>query len=335
MPNFNAQAFLTDFVEALSTAQNPAAILAAELQISLQSAYRKLKGESELTANEYFKLLNYLQQVKYNGQQPEQLFEFSYNSGEQAALQLHELLKQMLHTASAKKITAMHYVANDVSLLQLLQIKELAQFKMHYLLHTVYSKEHSQPVPFNFETVNELNPFETVARQLVLEYQKVPETVIIGPHAFQHLLYQIHYYFQAGFIATKEVALELLQKVDVLLNHLLKQAQLQQKFLPNQDSSPTGVGFQLYFNRLMNVNNVVLLDSAPAKHSIIITHGLNFLHSTNTSYYNKQLIWVKNLLHKSQLISGGSERDQIVFKNQLQQQISMVEKVVNAESTWF
>lgn len=331
MQTFSTVQFLQDFTSCLPAAQNPATILASELKISVQSAYRKLKGESELTANEYFKLLDFLN--RYKGKNDEQFFEFSYNSGDKAAMQLHALLQQMLTAASAKKVAHMYYVANDVSLLQLLQIPELALFKMHYLLHSVYNTQNDTTAKFNFETPETLATFNEVVQQLVTKYLQVSETTIIGPHAFQHLLYQIQYYFQAGFIESKEVALILIQKVDELLNHLFKQAQLQHKFLPNQ--APNETSFQLYFNKLMNVNNVALLDAAPVQHSIIITYGLNFLHSTDSEFYAKQLQWISNLKHKSQLISGGSERDQLVFKNQLHQQIRAVEAIIQKENTWF
>lgn len=335
MQDFDSKQFFETLTQTIDKSQNVAAVVASVLSISIQSAYRKLKGESELTVSEYFKLKYFLDQKLHTPFLDSNAdFIFHYADSEQSAVQLREIIAHMQSAIVVDNDVNMHYVANDISLLQVLQVPELASFKLFYMLNSVYGKISPKKVVFNWQVADSFRLHRVMISRLLASYLRVPETMVMGPHAFQHLLYQIQYYYAAGFFESPQIAHTLIQKIEDLLQHIIVQAQERRKFQFGTSPTALSVPFELYYNRLMNVNNMVLLQSAKDQNTIVLTHGLNYLQTRSALFYSKQMNWVANLKHKSQMISGGSERDQLLISNQLQQQIDHAKLALAKGSAW-
>ena len=87
----------------------------------------------------------------------------------------------------------------------------------------------------------------------------IPTIEIWNEDTFHITLRQIEYYWVAGYFASKDDVLNLLDKFQKWLKHLQKQAELGFKFLDGQD--PVGIegSFKMYENEVVLNDNSVLV----------------------------------------------------------------------------
>lgn len=312
--------FLKLLESKLSANERLVDVLQNDLGLSKDAAYRRINGTIELSFAQAYKL-----SAKYGipmqvDEHNQHAYFFNYLTIEQNVSSLQESLNYIKNLFAFSKLNGtVYHISNDISLFQLLQVPEIAAFKLFFFSKTTHSLSDLKESQFSVADV--LTHYKDLVHQvkaIANLYIATPTTEILGANAVYFLVQQINYYKTAGYFVHDSDAAVLLYKVIDLLKHYKKQAELGYKFAYGLPETKGG-SLEVFHNSIMNVNNIVLAKTLDGARTIISTNGLNFLSSSSVNLYNRNLYWAHTLQSKSVALSLHNElqREQY-FKDLIQ-----------------
>ncbi len=289
------------------------------LSISADSAYRRLRGETELTFNEIHlisKHFNISVDSIMNNETNTVIFHYQEMDEENFSF-VHYLKKilsniQKIEKQDNKEII---FIANNIPFFHTFQIPEISAFKSFVWQKTVLNNENMQQKKFVFEKPDE--QLKNVSKELRDIYTRIPSIEIFHPGTIDVTLNQIEYYSVAGLFENWKDAIVLCDKMTELVNHMENQAINACKFHPKQKLPEiTSPNYTLYFNDVLYIDDAILVKSGNSKSVYLINMTLNSLVTNSTKFFDGFEKSVKNLMSKSTLISGTSEKERSrVFMN--------------------
>jgi len=303
--------------------------LADTLEISNDSAYRRIRGETSLTFEE-IGVLATKYGISLDGltNSSSDLVAFRYKPLDEETFSFEDYMLSVLEDLQridAFEDKEMIYIANDIPFFQLFGIPEVASFKMFVWTKTIlnYQEHQGKKFTLNFEFNDEV---KETASKLVDIYSNIPSTEIFHAGTIESTLNQIEYYWVSGLFQDKKDALHLCDKLSELVSHMQVQAEIGVKFpygkeLPEGTRELRAGTYQLYYNEVLHTDNTVLVKMGDAKAVYLTNNGHNSLLTTNDHFYDNSYRSIQNLLSKSTLISGTSEKERNRIFMRYQQKI--------------
>ena len=161
-------------------------------------------------------------------------------------------------------------------------------------------------------------------------YAKLPCTEVWSLEIITSTLHQIDFYRASGALNSDEDALVLLDKLNLLLDHLELQAEYSVKLLYGQDPATGTVPYKMFVNEIIMCDNMQLIQIGN-KYLTGLNHSvINFITTMDESFnaYTKKTM--ENLAQKSTLISGVNEKERLVFFNSLRAKVKAAKKLISA-----
>jgi len=307
----------TFFIEKLKEVLPPSVGLAEEiadvLKVSSDSAYRRIRGETELTIDEIYKLTKkYAISVDEVFGNQSDTVTFSYTkltdsekNFEAYLLRLCQHLKAM-NKFENKKIM---YVAEEIPIFYSFFSKKLTEFKLFYWQRSVLNIPTYQKQKFEWGVVP--TTLIEIANQSFKEYLTIPSTEIWTVETVQTGLKQIRFYFESGII-TSHQALELLKEYKSMIEMVQQNSADARK--NKSDKTET---YFLYNSEVMLGTNCIYVKMGESNYSYISFNTMNSLTTSNPQFCEETEHWLKNIEKKSTLISGVAEKQRYQFFNQL------------------
>lgn len=297
--------------------------LAELFNVSNDSAYRRLRGETSMTFEEIAILCQ-----KYSisidsilGQEKTNRVLFRYNplrDDEFGFEKYYESLNAMLANFSQSDDTQMIYAANEAKF-GLLQMPEIAAFKMFFWKKTSYDFESEKNKKFDFDQFDQ--DYGDVVRQIVKNYVQIPTIEIINEDYINSTINQIKFYHDSGFFNSRGEALMVCDKLQELLDHNKREAELGFKFIKGQPEVGTEGNLMLYHNDVIHTDNVVAARSNDDYYCYLVINTINFMLTGNRNFSKHTFDYLINLRNKSTLISVTAERERNMFYNNLNKKI--------------
>ena len=276
------------------------------LNISPDSVYRRIRGTTALSINEvavickhYHISFDLFTQSKDNAT-------FSYNvmqDEEGFVNHLSSILDAMIKTIEpkSKQVT---YVAIDVPIFYHFKFPELGAFKMFYWMKTVNNLESFQDKKFD---MNLISPeLREMGRHIYEIFVKTPCIEIWSDHTVNSLIKPIEFFWDSGNFNSKEDALLLCNQAREEIEMIKKQAELCTKDFSR--SSTEENSFSLYYSDIEIGSNTIFVEREDTKLVFITFNTFNALVTPNTKFIKQVEIWLSNLMKKSTLISGVSQK---------------------------
>ena len=300
------------------------------LHISNDSAYRRIRGETSLTFDEIGLLSSkYGISVDRLAMGHSDQVAFRYKPLDETNFSFADYLKSLrddllLVDGYSKK--EFIYLANDIPLFHIFGIPELTAFKYFVWTKSILNykafkgKKFSLNNPLNQELGN-------IAGELVELYCKQDSLEIFHDGTIDSTLSQLEYYWTARLFEKPGDVVVLCEKLMELVDHLCLQADYEVKFpfgqLPPEGKLELRRGsYQLYYNEILHTDNTVLVKADHVKMSYLTNNGHNSLFTMDEGFYDSSYRSVKNLLGKSTLISGTSEKERNRIFSGYQKKIS-------------
>jgi len=172
-----------------------------------------------------------------------------------------------------------------------------------------------QGVKFDSQLVNKevLN----LGRELYDIYAKIPSIEIWTEISPIGLYKQIEFYWDSGFFQSKEDALEICNQVEEEFAAIEKQAETGRKFDSKGNLHDEENSYLLYWSEIEIGNNCVLTDTEGIKTVYLSFNTFNKITTRNQFFCEEIDKWLKNLIKKSNLISGISEKQRHRFFNRI------------------
>ncbi|MBN2667678.1 MAG: hypothetical protein JXR60_00490 [Bacteroidales bacterium] len=317
--------FLNRIIESLPDSISVVDELSDLLGISNDSAYRRLRGETSLSINEVATLCSHYNVSFDMFAQYEDSIAFKYNQlNDSDAFKnfLNSILNDMQQIAASKD-PMIKYAAVDVPIFHHFNYPELSAFKMFYWMKAIVGVEQLKDKKFSVELINQ--EISDISKAIYDTYNKIPSVEIWTTETINSLIKQVQFYWESGNFQTQKDALIVCNQVKEEIEVIEKQAEYSAK--SSQDSK----SFMIYHSDIEIGNNCIYTKRAELKSVYLSVHTFNKLTTTNQKFIYETELWLNNLISKSTLISGVSQKNRYQFFKKAYQKIDdlilLIEKI--------
>lgn len=320
MEQYNAQVLFFQQIKAmlplhLSVADEIAKVLA----ISTDSAYRRIRGEKPISFEDTCKLcaaygisVDRFLQLKTTG------FIFTgnlgYNSIDFVEQYLNNMLQQFefMSTFDHKHI---YFLPNDIPPFAYFQFPELAAFTFFFYKKSLLHFDEMKDLKF---TVKNINDGHTKLGKKVQEsFNHIPSTEIWSIDTINSILRHISFYRDTNVFESNEDILCIYNKLEDLITHIEKQAELGLKFTYGKTPDKNPASYTMFHNDLITGDNCVLAEVGNIKITYINHNLINFMYTRNEDFNNYTLDTFQNAIRKSTQISLIGEKTRARFFDRL------------------
>jgi len=306
--------------------------IAELLSISYDSAYRRVRGDKELTIEDLYKLAtryNLSIDSLFNVQSRNVTFNCvpldseTFKVKDWLGLVLQNI--KNISSASEKEII---YAAKDVPVFHYFQIPEIAAFKVFFWEKTLFQFPEYKEKLFRLDDIDP--EIVKIGKQALVYSNKVPTKEIWNLDTFNIMLRQIEFYWVSGFFKKKDDLIILIDRVEKWIQHIQKQAEVGFRFIYGQPAEGIESSYQFYENEVVLSDNTIFVNTDGINTVFLTFNVLSLLVTSNeffSAYVNN---YIRGLLKSSNLISLYGAKDRNRFFNTLFQSIETLKsKVIN------
>lgn len=299
------------------------------LNISADSAYRRLRGEKPLTFSELKAICEKfhvsLDQV-LNLQNDTVAFrapDLTANYKTFADYLTNIMMGvKFFHQFKEKK---MMYLCKDAPLWYFYVFPELAAFKTYFFLRSLRNESAVLQKKFSLKE----SPFDdcfAIGQETLRLFNEIPSEELWNNESWNSTINQVSYYREAGLFQSNDDCEKVIDSISRTIDHLEKQAAVGQKFMPGDSDLRYRATIQFYVNDLIIGNNTIYGEVDGNKVSWVTYSVLNILF-TKDKRFNEHLFTSFNTLKsRSALVSGTGERERVRFFNSLRDKVNTLQK---------
>ncbi len=296
------------------------------LQVSPDSAYRRIRGEKSLSFAELQTLSRHFRISIDSMLKIDSGSSVCYGNWLRArGFNFRNYLNGLLeHTQRVEKAVhkMIYYEARDFLAFEFMPFSALCAFKYFYWIKTIIGHPAYARTTFEHHDLN--HALGEVCPRINKAYLKIPTTEIWGPGCVANTIQQIAYYQKQGLFEKQETANLLYEQLSAMIEHFRRQAERGEKLLPNGDRCG-GAPFLLYFNEAYECNNATLIE-ADGLNTVFVnhcTHNMMLTHDPEMCQNTREFF--EELVQRSASLNGA--------KNPLREQLfaALQEKVQQAQ----
>jgi len=293
------------------------------LNISNDSAYRRIRGEKTIAldelrtiCNKYRISLDQLLLIKTN------TVIFSGNKLDNASFGFKEYLRDVIEYLELFKTLPnqhLYYYNKDTPIFHFMLFPELRAFKFFFWKRTLMAHPDLARQHFTGEETDD--EITELAGKIIGLYNQIPSTEIWNEENIHSTIRQIEFYRQANIFANDQILKKVYEQMDMLLDHLELQAEVGRKFLPGREPLANAAAYDIYVNECLIGDNTIFVDSDKRQITCLNHNGLNFSATQDQSFCDYTLRSLQNIIRKSTHISQVGEKERSMFFNNLHQKI--------------
>ena len=298
--------------------------IAELLDISNDSAYRRIRGEKAVSFDElrilcsHFKIS--LDQLLYLNSESV-IFSGRYADHSNFSFEDYltkNILGQLEFMNSFEKKELL-YLNKDIPIFHFFNFHELAAFKFFFWMKTILQYPMFGSSLFS---ANEfMDSLEKVGKKIVEEYNKLPSQEIWNIESINSTIHQIEYYKDTRVFASSEDIIRLYDALEATINHIEKQAEVGWKFtLDGKTSSPKS-SYKVFVNEFILGDNTLIALLNDTKIAYINHSVINVLWTKDTAFAEHTYQHFQNIIRRSSLISDVGEKERNRFFNGMREKI--------------
>lgn len=293
--------------------------IAELLEISNDSAYRRIRSEKKLSLNELQKLSNHYNislDTLFSIKNDNVVFKNvpigpdGYSIKDWLRVILQDI--QRIYEAKEKVII---YSAKDPPLFHYFHIPEIACFKIFFWQKTLLQFPEYSDKKFSLDDCD--SEIQQLGMQSLAKYVKIPTIEIWNEDTFIIVFSQIEYYWLSGYFANKEDIFTLCDKFSIWIKHIKKQAELGFKFILGKEEIGIDDSFKLFVNEVVLNDNSIFVKIDDIAVTYITNNILSLLITTNPEFCSQKENFFNGLCKKSSLISHANSKERNIFFNRL------------------
>ena len=315
--------FFEELRNKLSANLSLADVISDELKISIDSAYRRIRGETGLSFTEIKKLCTRFEisldslfasatntvLFSYRAINPEK---FNYDSYFLSVIDNMRALREY-------KIQEIIYGAKDLPLFHNCINPRLAAFKIFFWMRNIFNFPGMEGKQFDPEEISQ--DTLTIVRKVWENYIQVPSVEIWSEETINVTLRQIDFYNETGRFKNKNDAIELLEDYREIIEHQQKQAEFGCKFHMGKQPVNSANNFQLYYNDVVISDNTVYFKMKDFNMVHLGHNVMNIISTTNPAFCRDTYSILRILMKNSTLISEIADRERTRFFNSMYRKI--------------
>ncbi|WP_296697857.1 hypothetical protein [Algoriphagus sp.] len=296
------------------------------LQISVDSAYRRIRGEKLLDFDEIFTLckkFNVSVDKLFGINSNTVVFKGNQNNFKNNNFQIwmEDVLAQleMVNSFNSKHI---YFLLKDMPPWYHYYHHELAAFKFFFWKKSILFNDELKEEKFRISD-NLFSKYEEVTRKIIKTYNKIPSTEIWNLEGINTTIRQIDLYHEMGIILYPKDTLRLYQCMLEVVDHLEKMAELGKKFMPGQTQLDNSPEYNFLVNEYVLGDNTFFVKLDDTKVTYLNYSVIYFIGTSDLTFNEGMFSNLENLIKKSTQISKVGEKERRQFFNKLRKKIQV------------
>jgi hypothetical protein len=299
------------------------------LDLSMDSAYRRLRGETSLTFDEIYKLCQQYQVSfdSFSSVYPNNVT-FNYQHMGKDLEGFHNYLKdlhgniQAIRNAPNCEIV---YAARDIPIFQNYCYPLMSAFKMFYYMKSIMNVTDFEKEQFNPDMIPK--EFLDLGRGIYEAYLDVPSTEIWTDQSIYSTIKQIDFYWESGLFKSTKQALAVCKELQEEINDIQQHATYNSKF--NVNHPPVEKNNYKFYNSDVEIaNNTVFVKMGDVRMIFHSHHTFYLMSTSNQNYVEETKQWLDNIIRKSTLMSGVAEKQRYQFFRKVNNTLrKLIEKI--------
>ena len=298
------------------------------LNISNDSAYRRLRAEKPITFDELQKIcVHYHVSLDQFLHLQSDSFIFSgklSTSNDSFYADWINKLVQDLTFMNTFEQKHFYYLTKDIPFIAFFQFPELMTFKAFFWMKSILHYDRLKGKKYSLR--NNDKEFDESYRKITALYNQIPATEIWNTESVNATIRQIEFYRDSDVFESKEDVTIIYEKLEELIGHIEKQAEIGKKFTFGQPVKPTDASYQMFHNEVVIGDNTCLAELGKLRITYLNHSVMNFITTMDTRFNNYIYDSIINLIHKSSQISVIGEKDRSRFFNKLREEIQSRKK---------
>ncbi|WP_276504816.1 helix-turn-helix domain-containing protein [Terrimonas pollutisoli] len=305
--------------------------VAGLLEISTDSAYRRMRGEKLITFEELYKIaihyrisLDQLMSIN-NG-----TIQFQGQYLDKKTFRFEEYMTSLLQNVAyinSFKEKEFYYSCKDMPIFHHFVLREIAAFKWFFWLKTYFQFPEFERKKFS--VTDYPDELFAIDQKVLTLYKQIPSVEIWNIESMSIIFRQIDFYLDGHVFQSDRDAYALYEAVEKLWNHLEEQAALGYKFYYNDPEKKPMARFRMYFNEVLLGDNTMLITADGLKFSYITHSTINFMLSRDIAFNENLYNHLQNQMKRSTLISAVSEKERSKFFRIIRERISRRKEALN------
>lgn len=285
------------------------------LGISVDSAYRRIRGEKTISLDElhtlclHYKIsLDKLMNVQTGG------FLFEGNFLDSKNFRFDAYLKGVMHNLAyinSFKEKEFYYLCKESPMFHHYYFREFAALKYYAWMATLLFFPEFRNKKLKLEDYPE--EFFEIGKKILALYEEMDSVEIWNIESLNSTLRQIDYYQDGGLFQSDNDILKVYEAIEKTIDHLEKQAELGYKFkYGDPERKPLGK-YRMYFNEVVLGDNQMLAVMDGSKITYIPHSAANYMATRDVAFCDHFHKYLQNLMRRSTLISEVSEKERARF----------------------
>lgn len=297
--------------------------IAEILEISIDSAYRRIRGEKLLDFSELEILCNRFNisvDTFFNLHSNSILFQGNQNDyQENSFMKWMEDVYAQLNLVNSFSKKHIYWLVKDMPPFHHYNHKELAAFKFFFWRKSILFTESLKNSKYSIHD-NSYNQFAEITQKILKAYHKIPTTEIWNIEGINITLRQIELYHEMGIMTSKEDTLFLYNCMLEVIDNLEKMAEIGKKILPSNPEIE-GADYNFFVNEFVIGDNTFFA-TMDEKKVTYLNHSVIYFHGTSDPGFNDGMFRnLENLIKKSTQISLVGEKERKQFFNKLRKKV--------------
>lgn len=335
MQGIQAQDFLFQRIrERIPVNESLADVVAELLFISIDSAYRRIRGETPLVLDEARTLCDAFSislDDLLHAKKDTITFTFTQMDNIRYSFKqyLQEILNNLTQVATAEKKEII-YLSKDIPVFYNFLYKPLFAFRYFFWMKSIM--QHPDFVQLSFSHDILTPEVEAIGAEICRVYATIPSTEIWNTESINSTIAQIEYYREAGYFQSEGDIEKIYNSLRNLMEHIKFQAETGCKFLPSENVNIKQHNYELFYNRVVLGDNTILVKAGEQKMLYLPYDVLNYMITRDSNFCDQIDDKLQNLIRRATILSSESEKQRNIFFNILQRKIPNRMSVLNNNS---
>ena len=304
--------------------------IAEQLNLSNDSAYRRIRGEKHLTFDEIQILAAHfkISLDSFLHLQNDALIFWGKNiNREQFDFEnyLQGIVNQLGFFMPAKE-KQMYSLNKDIPIFHHFMFPELAAFKCYFWSR--YDLDYPKFNKGQFLIDDFIDIFNKTGRKISDLYLQIPSVEIWNMDCINTTIRQIDYYRETRIFKSQEDIKTVYNCLEKLVDHIELQVECGYKFPYQKPQQENKVKYGFYINDFFLGDNTTLVEIDGQKLVFISHNVINYMMTKNAEFIDYTFETLRILLKKSTLISETSEKDRQLFFERLRERIDEKRKLL-------
>jgi hypothetical protein len=305
--------------------------VAETLDVSMDSAYRRIRGEKLLDFEELRILcqrFNISLDKFFSLNSDSIMFQGKTNSyKEDSFMEWMEDVLAQLNLVNSFSHKHVYFLVKDMPPFHHYYHPALAGFKFFFWMKSILLFENLKSVKFSIED-NHFEKYREITQKTIKIYNRVPTSEIWNEEGLNTTLRQIEVYHEMGLIKHTEDTIFLYKCVLEVIDHLEKMAETGKKSILGQPPTVDSAEYKMYLNEIVLGDNTFMAELGDTKITYLNHSVMYFIGSMDPKFNDSMFRNLENLMKRSTLISGTGEKERKQFFNKLRKKVeSKISKI--------